>query len=149
MTASWRLLLPLQNAVLKSWNHITKLRHLPIAINIETKGPMKSWTDGKPQIAIWTDAWLNRLDILYQDKCRQASTQYTSLQPPSIPVLIAQGHDWHLLIITKTEEKMVVREQIGIGNTRNCFDTMKVLAVLHWAIQWAEQIWRPWFASII
>ena len=29
-------------------------------------------------------------------------------------------------------EKMIVREHIDIGNTRSCFDAMKVVAVLHW-----------------
>ncbi|XTI84546.1 hypothetical protein V2W45_1465599 [Cenococcum geophilum] len=52
ITHTWRTLLPLSGAASKSWNHTTRLRRDPTAINIETKGPMKSWTDGKPQIAI-------------------------------------------------------------------------------------------------
>ncbi|KAH6612964.1 hypothetical protein C7974DRAFT_74545 [Boeremia exigua] len=44
----WRDLRPLEGASIKSWNHTCRERHSPIAINIETKGPMKSWTDGKP-----------------------------------------------------------------------------------------------------
>ena len=45
---AWCTLLPLSGAPSKSWNHTTRLRHKPIAINIETKGPIKLWIDSKP-----------------------------------------------------------------------------------------------------
>jgi hypothetical protein len=69
---------------------------------------LKSWTDGKPQITIWTDAWLKRLAV------------------------ITQGHDWHLLVVSKNDQKMTIWEQIGVGSTRSCFDAMKVVTVFHW-----------------
>lgn len=68
---------------------------------------------------------------------------------PAIPVPISQGHDWHLLIVAKTSERLAVREQVMIGSTRNCFDALKVVAVLHWLVDWAERVWRPWFLSLI
>lgn len=137
----WRNLRPLEGASIRSWNHTSRERHSPIAINIETKGPMKSWTDGKPQIAIWTDAWLKRLALIRGDN--------TSIgQWPAIPLLIAQGHDWHLLIVSKNDHNMTIREQIAFGSTRSCFDAMKVVAVLHWLFDWAETVWRPWLLSL-
>lgn len=48
ITHAWCTLLPLSSAPSKSWNHTTRLRHKLIAINIETKRPIKLWTDGKP-----------------------------------------------------------------------------------------------------
>ena len=110
---------------------------------------MKSWTDGKPQIAIWTDAWVDRLRMLWQDTWRGTPGERLPLQVPALPVLIVQGHDWHLLIVIKDREKMTVREQIDFGNTRSCFDAMRVVAVLHWLMDWAERVWRPWFVSLI
>jgi hypothetical protein len=100
---------------------------------------MKSWTDGKPQIAIWTDAWLKRLALIRGN---------TSGQWPALPLLIAQGHDWHLLIVSKNDQKMTIWEQIDIGSTRSCFDAMKVVTVLHWLMDWAERVWRPWLLSL-
>ncbi|KAH8707026.1 hypothetical protein GQ44DRAFT_777593 [Phaeosphaeriaceae sp. PMI808] len=145
---AWHTLEPLSidgvNTI-KSWNHVTRNRNLrihPIAINIETKGPHKSWTDGKPQIAIWTDAWLNRLSLLPRAKERTEPW-------PAIPLLIAQGHDWHLLIISKDGKKTVIRDKIDVGSTRSCFDAMKVVAVLHWCMNWTETVWRPWFSSLV
>ncbi|ORY01182.1 hypothetical protein BCR34DRAFT_494068, partial [Clohesyomyces aquaticus] len=132
---AWHRLRLLPGTSIKSWNHTTRARHNPIAINIETKGPMKSWTDGKPQIAIWTDAWLKRLALIRGN---------TSGQWPALPLLIAQGHDWHLLIVSKNDERMTIWEQIDIGSTRSCFDAMKVVTVLHWLMDWAERVWRPW-----
>ncbi|KAF2727648.1 hypothetical protein EJ04DRAFT_450958, partial [Polyplosphaeria fusca] len=120
-------------------NHVTRNRNLrtdSIAISIETKSPYKSWTDGKPQIAIWTDAWLNRLSLLPRAKEKDDPW-------PAIPLLIAQGHDWHMLIISRDGDKTVIRDKIDIGSTRSCFDAMKVVTVLHWCMDWAETVWRP------
>ncbi|PVH90851.1 hypothetical protein DM02DRAFT_397619 [Periconia macrospinosa] len=119
---AWRSLRLLPGASIKSWNHTTRARHNPIAINIETKGPMKSWTDGKPQIAIWTDAWMKRLALIREN---------SNGQWPALRLLIAQGHDWHLLIVSKTDQRMTIWEQVDIRSTRSCFDAMKVLTVLH------------------
>ncbi|KAL9078306.1 MAG: hypothetical protein Q9157_002769 [Trypethelium eluteriae] len=137
---AWRRLRLLPCASIKSWNHTTRARHNPIAINIETKGPMKSWTDGKPQIAIWTDAWLKRLALIRGN---------TGGQWPALPLLIAQGHDWHFLIVSKNDYKLTIWEQIDIGNTRSCFDAMKVVTVLHWLMDWAERVWRPWLLGLL
>ncbi|EOA85580.1 uncharacterized protein SETTUDRAFT_72639, partial [Exserohilum turcica Et28A] len=145
--SAYRSLRPLASNTVKSWNHVTRLQHLPIAINIETKGPMKSWTDGKPQIGIWTDAWLRRCELLWEDGQTAPAAMHKDW--PAIPVLISQGHDWHLLVVTKTSEKLVFREQKMIGSTRNCFDALKIVAVLHWLMNWAETVWRPWFLSLI
>jgi uncharacterized protein YfaT (DUF1175 family) len=147
MSHVYRSLQPLAPNTVKSWNHVTRLQDQPIAINIETKAPMKSWTDGKPQIGIWTDAWLRRCELLWEDSRDEAADM--SKHWPAIPVLISQGHDWHLLVVTKTSKRLVFWEQIPIGSTRNCFDALKVVAVLHWVMDWAETVWRPWFLSLI
>ncbi|KAI1556944.1 hypothetical protein PtrEW7m1_012205, partial [Pyrenophora tritici-repentis] len=47
------------------------------------------------------------------------------------------------------KEGLTFREMIMIGSTRNCFDTLKVVAVLQWLMDWAETVWRPWFLSLI
>lgn len=146
MSSACTALKPL--ARVKSWNHITRIQKQPIAINIETKAPTKSWTDGKPQIGIWTDAWLRRCEILFQE-WRDYDRSERVDKWPVIPILISQGHGWHLLIGTKTAEKLVYREQVLIGSTRNCFDVMKVVAVLRWLMHWAERVWRPWFRGLI
>ena len=47
----FRTLRPLAANTIKSWNYVTKTaQDMPFAIRIETKSPLKSWTDGKPQI---------------------------------------------------------------------------------------------------
>lgn len=68
---------------------------------------------------------------------------------PAIPLLIAQGHDWHVLVICRERGKTVIRDQIAVGSSRSCFDAMKVVAVLHWYMGWAERVWRPWFLSLL
>ena len=141
---------PLAPATTKSWNHTTSnnVRQTPIAVNIETKASNKSWTDGKPQLAIWTSALFKRLQKLVSDEAAAAN-----LRIPAMPLVIVQGHDWHLLIISHQlspeEGRTIIWQKIDIGNTRSCFDTFKIVAVLHLALQWAETTWRPWFCSLL
>lgn len=127
-------------AGVKSWNHTTtsNVRQTPIAINIETKAPNKSWTDGTAQLAIWTNAFFKRLQLLKKDK---TSTLYI----PAMPLVIAQGHDWYFLIISPDQGQTIMWQKLDIGSTRNLFDALKIIAVLHYLMQWAEKTWRPWF----
>lgn len=133
----------------KSWNHITSstVRQKPIAVHVETKAPMKSWTDGKPQIATWCDTFLRRLDMFSRDGNDEATSarQSTAFKPPPIPLLIAQGHDWYLLIVSRDMSRTVIRDQIPVGGSRNVFEALKLVAVLQWCAQWAETQWRPAF----
>ena len=149
LDAAWRSLPPAGSAA-RSWNHTIRARHQPIAVNIETKAPLKSWTDGKPQIAIWTDAWLERLRLLGQALRPTGSPQWAPLPlPPAVPLLIAQGHDWHLLTVVATEAKTVLRDKIDVGSSRSCWDVLRLVATLHWLMHWAETVWRPYIESVV
>jgi hypothetical protein len=87
----------------------------------------------------WTDAWSKRLVLI----CGNSSGQW-----PALPLLIAQGHDWHLLIVLINDQKMTIWKQIDVGSTRSCFDAMKVVAALYWLMDWAERMWRLWLLSL-
>ncbi|KAL8824085.1 MAG: hypothetical protein Q9170_008256, partial [Blastenia crenularia] len=143
MRSAWEKLQPIGTAGIKSWNHTTSnnVRSTPIASNIETKAPNKSWTDGKAQLAIWTAALHKRLLMLQPPGQK-------GLQIPSMPLLIVQGHDWHLFVVSRqppgpeaTKIKKcttVIWQKIDIGNTRNCFDAYKLISVLHRVMDWAH-----------
>ncbi|KAL8919413.1 MAG: hypothetical protein Q9208_006791 [Pyrenodesmia sp. 3 TL-2023] len=151
ISRAWKKLRPLPGAGIKSWNHTTTndLRSSPMASSVETKAPNKSWTDGKAQLAIWTSALHKRLSLL------QTPGQ-GHLRIPAMPLLIAQGHDWHLLIVSRQPHsddedgsETIIWQKIDVGSTRNCFDAYKLLAVLHVVADWAYTIWRPWFRELI
>lgn len=147
---AWDQLRPLSGAGgVKSWNHTTRpgTCNAPFAVHIETKSPMKSWTDGKPQVGLWCAAWLRRLSLLHGDFGRNIGETVDDW--PAVPVLIAQGHDWHLLIVRKRGNAMTVWQKVDIGSTRSCFDALKLVAVLQWLMEWAELVWRPWFLRLI
>jgi hypothetical protein len=91
--------------------------------------------------------WLRRCELLRRDD--RSPTIVVTKPWPAIPVLISQGHEWHLLVMTKSSERVIVREQISIGSTRNVYDALKVIAMLHWLLDWAETVWRPWFLELI
>ncbi|KAL8655149.1 MAG: hypothetical protein Q9210_001059 [Variospora velana] len=151
---AWEKLQPIGTASVKSWNHTTsaEIRSTPITISIETKAPNKSWTDGKAQIAIWTAALHKRLSMLQQPG-------QGSLHIPAMPLLIVQGHDWYLFVVSQQQPSLaekkkrklttVIWQKIDIGNTRNCFDAYKLLSVLHLIMDWAYRVWRPWFLELI
>ncbi|KAL9123688.1 MAG: hypothetical protein Q9217_006906, partial [Psora testacea] len=104
ISAAYPKLQPLPGAKVKSWNNVTmnEARHQPIAVNLETKNPNKSWTDGKPQLAIWFSSLITRLRKL-QD-FRSPTPRLADIEVPAMPVIIAQGHDWHLLIVSQHED---------------------------------------------
>ncbi|PVH91884.1 hypothetical protein DM02DRAFT_647160 [Periconia macrospinosa] len=117
---AWRSLRLLPGTSIKSWNHTTRAH-------------------GKSQTATWTDAWMKRLALIREN---------SSGSCPALPLLIAQGHDWHSLIVSKTDQTMTNWEQVDIGGTRSCFDAMKVLTILHWLMDWAKRVWQPWLLSL-
>lgn len=127
-------------------------RDKPIAINIETKAPNKSWTDGKPQLGIWMSSLMTRLRKLPDYRSPQPRVS-ENLVIPAMPIIVVQGHEWHLMIVSQVKDggqrRTVVWQMLGIGSTRTCFDTYKVIAVLHYLTRWAEQTWRPWFHSVV
>ena len=155
ISAAYPKLQPLPGARVKSWNNVTmnEARHQPIAVNLETKNPNKSWTDGKPQLAIWFSSLITRLRKL-QD-FRSLTPRLADIEVPAMPVIIAQGHDWHLLIVSQVKDKdtggrkTLVWQKLDIGSTRTCFDTYKIIAVLHYLANWAEKTWRPWCHTLI
>ncbi|KXL42052.1 hypothetical protein M433DRAFT_66560 [Acidomyces richmondensis BFW] len=128
----------------KSWNHICKVRREAIALNIETKAPTKSWTDGRPQIAIWVWALIERLRLLGSPTKIDGGVVF---DPPPMPVLIAQGHEWNVLIIERRATETLVWQQIPIGSTRNVYDVCRALSAIHWLIDWAERDWRDWLTE--
>lgn len=149
MSQAWRKLQPIKKAGVKSWNHTTSsnVRSTPIAVNVETKAPNKSWTDGKAQLGIWTTALHKRLSTLQKPGQER-------LKIPAMPLLVAQGHDWHMLILSQqtrfsNQLTTVIWQKIDIGNTRNCFDAYKLISVLHLVMDWAHTVWRPWFLELI
>jgi hypothetical protein len=93
------------------------------------------------------DVWLRRCELILGD----GRTLHGGMQNdwPAISVLVAQGHGWHMLVVTKSSGRLAIREQIMIGSTQNCFDRSKVLPVLPWVMEWAETVWRLWFLSLI
>ena len=151
---AWEDLQPLPGVGVKSWNNTTRndVRRDPIAISVETKAPNRSWTDGKPQVGIWIGSLLKRLRMLPEyDRGNPAVSR--DLKIPAIPLVIAQGHDWHLLIVSQTSDRAHQRttiwQKIDMGSTRNCFDAYKVVAILLYLVNWAEKTWRPWFHTLI
>lgn len=57
-----------------------------MAVNIEAKAPDKSWTDGKPQLAIWTSALIKRLKKVVSNEVAAAN-----LRIPAMLLVIVQG----------------------------------------------------------
>jgi hypothetical protein len=142
---AWRTLRPLVGTLVKSWNHTTlsHVREMPIAINIETKAPSKSWTEAKPQLAIWMNAWLRRLELL------QNASSHLLAENLAISLLIVQGHDWYALTMERDGRTIIFREKIEVGNTRSIFGAYKTLAALQYLANWAETVWRPCFTKLV
>lgn len=170
----YRSLKPLRGTTGRSWNHFTTVdcSATPLAVSIETKAPYKSWTDGKAQLGIWASAFTERLKLLHEHKkmqhhqylhqpLRSNSSPMPSIgdvvaasadefRVPCFPMIVAQGADWHVLLVTWSKESsLVVHFKIDIGSSRSCYDLYKLLASLHVICHWAETTWRPWFNELV
>ncbi|KAF2231052.1 hypothetical protein EV356DRAFT_452728 [Viridothelium virens] len=140
----WAAMEPMPSSDYKSFHHGLSFRELPVAIGLEATSQMTSWTDAKVQIAIWTDALLERYTWFGHEDDRKS----VPLTTDAMPLILVQGHDWRVSILSKKDGKVVIRESILIGSTRNCFDTMKLVAAFHWMMNWAVVKWLPKFKII-
>ena len=155
----------------QSVNHTlhTPLRHLTIAISIETKTTQRTEDEGKVQLGVWTKALTNRLHALAADRGRT-----NELSPDRIvfPLIHVQSSSWKLYFAQLSEETGIqersprvnqldqgrrgppalnVFQGLAIGNTATAvgsFALLKALRVLdRWVREEYKWWWEGWFAE--
>lgn len=110
----------------------------PAAIHIETKRiGVKS--DGKIQLGVWVSALHKRFYTLFGD----------DIKIPSIPLLIAEGPTWTLLLACQTEKgrpgkAITILGPMDIGNTKKVDSCYRLLAILRALVHWADTDFRKW-----
>lgn len=77
----------------------TPLLYSPIAISIKTTLPGENWDRAQRHISIWAAALYNKLEDLL------ARVAKVPLLP--LPLIIIQGHDWNLLMLTRDKWRTV------------------------------------------
>lgn len=136
----------------------------PIAVAIETKTE-KSPVTGRNQLAIWTKAWLNRINAFVPSK-----------PPPPLPLLRIIGHSWFIMFAWEEEpvvtapkqmsdpfttdtsddepgqaarKKLVLMGDVLLGDTRSLIGIYKLLKGLRRLAAWANKEFREWFDNAI
>ncbi|KAL9091124.1 MAG: hypothetical protein Q9165_005051 [Trypethelium subeluteriae] len=130
---------------IKTWNNARDFHQIPFAVNIETEPAATSWTEGKHQMAIWMHALLER--FRYFESWKRVA-EHASTKMPCFPLVLVQGHDWRVVILSEDDKQRIMWDSIMIGDTRNCFDLVKLVAVLHWILHWAVTEYLPWLKTI-
>ncbi|KAI9731062.1 MAG: hypothetical protein M1818_007919 [Claussenomyces sp. TS43310] len=114
-------------------------RFAPIAVSIETKRAAIDETAANVQLSMWVAAHMARLRQL-------AAAANTNEDPPGLPAIIVQGHDWKFtLAYAYNRERTVVLKDILIGATNSMMGLFRLIAGLRRLARWVDEEYRVWF----
>lgn len=82
------------------------LRYNPIAVSIKTTLPGEHWDRAQRHVAIWAAAQYNKLEGLLARVAKHLP-EIEKVQLLPLPLIIIQGHDWNLLMVTRDEQRTV------------------------------------------
>jgi hypothetical protein len=88
------------------------LRRRPIGVNIETKRTGEDFRDAQYKLQIWCAAQFAKMEELVNERQRQMSLSNqgepdhgSELEPPFLPGIIIQGHDWSFVAAVRNTSK--------------------------------------------
>ncbi|RSL47183.1 hypothetical protein CEP51_015813 [Fusarium floridanum] len=141
----------------------------PIGVGIETK--VKTGTDDRQQLTLWTAAWFQRQSLLSsQARPRQIARQQSlgpqstpqtapgeldqlsdsdaSLQYPTVvPLLSIRGHDWSILFMEDHQNQdgyaYTLYEGPIIGDTKTPLGCYKIIHALLRLCEWPNDDFQP------
>ncbi|RSL81387.1 hypothetical protein CDV31_017038 [Fusarium ambrosium] len=141
----------------------------PIGVGIETK--VKTGTDDRQQLTLWTAAWFQRQSLLSsQARARQIARQQSlgpqstpqtapgeldqqsdsnaSLQYPTVvPLLSIRGHDWSILFMEDHQNQdgyaYTLYEGPIIGDTKTPLGCYKIIHALLRLCEWLNDDFQP------
>ena len=111
-----------------SINHTlyTPLRRRPISVNIETKRTGEDLRDAQYKIQIWCAAQFAKIEELIRERreLRQTaendqneSCDGDGMEPPFLPGIIIQCHDWNFVAAVRGTSKKTVSSLITFANS--------------------------------
>ena len=136
-----RKLQSLGNMTSVNQSEIACLKFDPIAISIETKKEGGSEVKGNIQLSTWVAAQYAKL--------RRLAPHAKSL--PGLPVILTSGHDWFLMFaeMKPTFDRVTIYRDLQLGSTKTIIGTYQIIASLQRLIKWVQEVYRPWFQSVV
>ncbi|KXS93975.1 hypothetical protein AC579_2072 [Pseudocercospora musae] len=120
------------------------IRWTPIAVSIETKMPYAGTIEASLQLSTWGAAHIKFL--------RQMLSKVGNAAVPIIPLplVVVVGNEWEMYYMQDCgAKKAVMWTSIPIGDTSTLGGIYQVITGIQRLIQWAEQVYRPWFEENI
>lgn len=111
------------------------LRMCPIVISVETELPFSGGETADVQSAIWTGAGLTRT--------RQMLPETEEI--PTMPTLLAHGHDLHLIAFQEQAGSNVMYGRIRLGGSDTLLGTFQMVKALEVLVDWANTDYRSWY----
>lgn len=104
----------------------------PIAVAIETK-PLTQHVLGKPQLLVWTRAWVSRI-------------HHVDPEPriPALPMIRVFRNDWYISWAWMEGDLMKYSEDQSFGHTRSLQGMYQILASLRHIADWIGNDFKPW-----
>ena len=120
---------------------MASIRRNPIAISAETKRPFCGDESSDIQLSVWTAAGIERLLDMKTDKKIN--------KMPVFPAVSIHGHDVHLTVFERQEDRNVMYGRILIGGTNTIRGIFQIIAMWEVLADWANGEYRQWFESYI
>jgi hypothetical protein len=87
----------------------------PISVSVETKRTGEGWDTAMMQSGVWVAAHLTKLQQMVaavaddDDDDGDGTEPETALPLPTLPLLVAQGHNWYFLAASRDDDGQTVR----------------------------------------
>ncbi|OAA41833.1 hypothetical protein ISF_09761 [Cordyceps fumosorosea ARSEF 2679] len=128
-----------------------------IALSIETKKPSENFEAAQLQLGVWGMAhweFLRRLAELHAKVTgNKAGTPVTTGTagkiPEFLPGIIAQGHNWSLVITTMEGDRTVLWHKVAIGSTEQPRGIYQLVRSLQYLEKWAKEVHWPWLKATV
>ena len=111
------------------------LRMCPIAISVETKLPFSGGDTADIQSATWMGAGLARI--------RQMLPESDDI--PTMPALLAHGHQLHLVAFQEQVDSNVMYGRLPLGSSDTLLGTFQMAKALDVLVDWANTDYRAWY----
>lgn len=127
------------------------LRYRPLSISVETKLPGDDSDKGQTQLGVWVRAQYTKLEQLLRLATTFGSSEADAktIPLPVFPLLLVQGHEWNLMVAFREGDTTVLLSKILFGTTASYEGIYRIVAVVHFLLQWAKTSLSPWWYTNI
>ena len=117
------------------------VRFAPFIFSVEAKVPFSGGQTSDIQHMAWYDAGGTKIQQLLEKNGKK------NVKIPTIPVLSAHGHDFHLSGWYMKQDETEYVGKLRLGSTETVQGIFQILKCLHILVEWGNTTYRKWFCE--